>query len=89
MHGNVTTVPSQQFSHSSSQAQHVPPPHLPVTANRQSSTNPIAIVSPLSLQGVYRGLADTRTPFYATLASNGLNVVLGYGLIFTAGLGIR
>jgi Na+-driven multidrug efflux pump len=38
---------------------------------------------------VYRGLSDTRTPFYATLASNALNVVLGYGLIFSAGLGIR
>lgn len=43
----------------------------------------------LVMQGVHRGLADTRTPFYATLASNGLNVVLGYGLIFTAGLGTR
>lgn len=40
-------------------------------------------------QGVYRGLGDTRKPLYATLAANALNVVLGYGLIFSAGLGVR
>jgi hypothetical protein len=40
-------------------------------------------------QGAYRGLADTRTPLVATLASNGLNVVLGYALVFGAGLGVR
>ena len=41
------------------------------------------------LQGVYRGLGDTRTPLYATVASNLVNIVLGYLLVFSAGLGIR
>jgi Na+-driven multidrug efflux pump len=26
------------------------------------------------LQGCFRGLQDTRTPFYATLAANALNI---------------
>ncbi len=30
----------------------------------------------------FRGVGDTRTPLYATLVANGLNVVLDYGLIF-------
>ena len=30
----------------------------------------------------FRGIGDTRTPLYATLAANGLNLVLDYGLIF-------
>jgi MATE family multidrug resistance protein len=30
----------------------------------------------------FRGIGDTRTPLYATLAANGVNVVLDYGLIF-------
>jgi Na+-driven multidrug efflux pump len=30
----------------------------------------------------FRGVGDTRTPLYATLAANGLNVFLDYGLIF-------
>lgn len=47
---------------------------------------PLAI---FALQGVYRGLGDTRTPLYATVASNLVNVVLGYFLIFSFGLGIR
>jgi Na+-driven multidrug efflux pump len=44
---------------------------------------------PCWLQGVYRGLADTRTPFYATLAANALNVVLGWAFIFGLGLGVK
>lgn len=39
-------------------------------------------------QGVFRGLADTRTPLYATVAAACLNVVLGWGLIFGARLGV-
>lgn len=39
-------------------------------------------------QGVYRGLADTRPPFAATLACNGLNVLLGWALIFGLRLGV-
>jgi Na+-driven multidrug efflux pump len=42
-----------------------------------------------ALQGVYRGLQDTRTPFYATAAATTINVVLGAVLIFTAGLGVK
>lgn len=30
----------------------------------------------------FRGFGDTRTPLYATLAANAVNVVLDYGLIF-------
>ena len=30
----------------------------------------------------FRGFGDTRTPLYATLVANGVNVVLDYGLIF-------
>ncbi len=30
----------------------------------------------------FRGVGDTRTPLYATLVANGVNVVLDYGLIF-------
>jgi hypothetical protein len=44
---------------------------------------------PMAVQGVYRGLQDTRTPFYATLAANVLNVVLGWLFIFGLGLGVR
>jgi hypothetical protein len=40
-------------------------------------------------QGVYRGLQDTRTPFYATAAANAFNVALGPVLIFWAGLGVK
>lgn len=42
-----------------------------------------------AVQGVYRGLQDTRTPFYATVAASAFNVVLGALLIFAAGLGVR
>ena len=34
------------------------------------------------LAGFFRGLGDTRTPLYATLAANVVNAVLDYGLIF-------
>lgn len=40
-------------------------------------------------QGCYRGFQDTRTPFYATLASNVINVVLGALFIFGMGWGVR
>ncbi|GFR51850.1 hypothetical protein Agub_g14320 [Astrephomene gubernaculifera] len=41
----------------------------------------------LSLQGVFRGLQDTRTPLLATLLANGVNLVLAPVLIFGARLG--
>lgn len=43
--------------------------------------------APGGLQGVYRGLGDTRTPLWGTLACNGINVVLAPLLIFTADWG--
>jgi MATE family multidrug resistance protein len=36
----------------------------------------------VALASFFRGLGDTRTPLYATLIANGVNVVLDYGLIF-------
>ncbi|GLC67114.1 hypothetical protein PLESTF_000516800 [Pleodorina starrii] len=47
---------------------------------------PVTIVL-LTLQGVFRGLQDTRTPFAATLLSSALNVALAPLLIFGARLG--
>jgi Na+-driven multidrug efflux pump len=41
------------------------------------------------MQGVYRGLGDTRTPLYGTLACNAINVVLAPLLIFSLGWGVR
>ena len=41
------------------------------------------------LQGVYRGLGDTRTPLWGTLACNAINVLLAPLLIFSADWGCR
>lgn len=41
------------------------------------------------MQGVYRGLQDTRTPLWATLGSNVLNVVLNTSFVVGAGWGVR
>ena len=41
------------------------------------------------VQGVYRGLGDTRTPLWGTLACNAINVVLAPLLIFSADWGCR
>ena len=41
----------------------------------------------LTTQGIFRGLGDTKRPFYATLAGNILNVGLAPALIFGAGFG--
>ncbi|CAK0735532.1 hypothetical protein CVIRNUC_000596 [Coccomyxa viridis] len=40
-------------------------------------------------QGVYRGLGDTRTPLWGTLACNAINILLAPLLIFTADWGCR
>ena len=40
------------------------------------------------VQGVFRGLGDTRTPLYATLACNLLNIILNPLLIFGFKLGV-
>lgn len=36
----------------------------------------------VAFSSFFRGIGDTRTPLYATLMANGVNVVLDYGLIF-------
>jgi peptidoglycan biosynthesis protein MviN/MurJ (putative lipid II flippase) len=41
------------------------------------------------LQGVFRGLGDTKIPLVATIGVNVVNVALCPLLIFSAGLGIR
>lgn len=48
-----------------------------------------ATVLLLVLQGVFRGLQDTRTPFFATVVASTINIALDPLLIFTAGLGVR
>lgn len=40
------------------------------------------------LQGVFRGLGDTRTPLYATVACNLLNIILNPLLIFGCKMGV-
>ncbi|MDP6979269.1 MAG: MATE family efflux transporter [Myxococcota bacterium] len=40
------------------------------------------IIAAVALASFFRGLGDTRTPLYASVASNLLNAVLDYGLIF-------
>lgn len=48
-----------------------------------------ATVLLLVLQGVFRGVGDTRAVLVATLAATVLNVVLDPLLIYEAGLGVR
>ena len=40
------------------------------------------IAAAMVLSGFFRGLGDTRTPLYATVTSNLVNLVLNYGLVF-------
>ena len=42
---------------------------------------------PVGLQGVFRGIGDTRTPFVATVTANALNILLDPVLIFLLGWG--
>lgn len=42
----------------------------------------LGLVLSMIAASFFRGLGDTRTPLYATLAANVLNAVLDYGLIF-------
>jgi len=41
------------------------------------------------VQGVFRGLADARTPLVATLACTALNLALEPLFIFKLGLGVQ
>eukprot|EP00249_Psilotum_nudum_P013537 c24385_g1_i1 orf=167-2071(+) len=47
-----------------------------------------AFVLAQTVQGVFRGFKDTKTPLYATMAGNTLNILLGPILIFFLGLGV-
>ncbi|KAK9054909.1 hypothetical protein SSX86_025988 [Deinandra increscens subsp. villosa] len=47
-----------------------------------------AIVLALAAQGTFRGFKDTKTPLYAIVAGNLLNVILDLILIFFFGLGV-
>ena len=41
------------------------------------------------MQGVFRGLGDTKSPLYATLICNGVNVLLDAIFIIYFGWGVR
>ena len=42
----------------------------------------MGMLGAVAVSSFFRGIGDTRTPLYATLAANAVNVVLDYGLIF-------
>ncbi|XP_024379001.1 protein DETOXIFICATION 42 [Physcomitrium patens] len=48
-----------------------------------------AMVLALAIQGAFRGFKDTKTPLYATMAGNAVNIVLDPILIFTLKLGVN
>ena len=48
----------------------------------------LAILWLMAAHGVYRGLQDTRTPFWVAFWVNGANVVLDYLFIFPLGMGL-
>jgi len=43
----------------------------------------------IELQGVFRGLGDTKSPLWATLICNGVNIVLDAVFIMYFGWGVR
>ncbi|KAI7747951.1 hypothetical protein M8C21_028496, partial [Ambrosia artemisiifolia] len=47
-----------------------------------------AVLLSLSMQGVFRGLKDTKTPLYATLIGDVANIILDPILIFACKLGV-
>ncbi|CAN8269543.1 unnamed protein product [Cochlearia groenlandica] len=47
-----------------------------------------ALLLSLSMQGIFRGFKDTKTPLYATLAANVTNIILDPIFIFVLRLGI-
>ncbi|GLT37072.1 hypothetical protein SLA2020_114080 [Shorea laevis] len=47
-----------------------------------------AILLSLAMQGVFRGFKDTKTPLYATVAGDVMNVILDPILIFSLHLGV-
>ena len=53
---------------------------------RAMATVPVLVV--LVGHGAFRGMKDTTTPLWVTVAVNGVNAVLSWALIYPAGLGI-
>ncbi|PSS24465.1 Protein DETOXIFICATION like [Actinidia chinensis var. chinensis] len=47
-----------------------------------------AVLLSLAMQGVFRGFKDTRTPLYATVAGDVMNIILDPILIFVCNLGV-
>ncbi|GLT60728.1 hypothetical protein SLA2020_334830 [Shorea laevis] len=47
-----------------------------------------AILLSLAMQGVFRGFRDTKTPLYATVAGDAMNIILDPILIFVLHLGV-
>ncbi|PSS09993.1 Protein DETOXIFICATION like [Actinidia chinensis var. chinensis] len=47
-----------------------------------------AVLLSLAMQGVFRGFKDTRTPLYATVAGDVMNIILDPILIFVCHLGV-
>ncbi|XP_021282361.1 protein DETOXIFICATION 42-like isoform X2 [Herrania umbratica] len=48
-----------------------------------------ALLLSLAVQGVFRGLKDTRTPLYAIIVGDSANVLMDPIFIFTFGLGVK
>jgi len=63
---------------------------LVCTAAQADSSSPLAFGYRFTfpVQGVFRGLGDTRTPLVATLGCNALNLALDPLLIFALGWGV-
>jgi MATE family multidrug resistance protein len=62
-----------------------PSPELqPLAADYLMARAPgiVGLTTAVAFSAFFRGIGDTKTPLYATLCANGLNVVLDYGLIF-------
>ncbi len=49
---------------------------------RARSLGLVGITAAVSMSSFFRGVGDTRTPLYATLAANAVNLVLDFGLVF-------
>ncbi|OVA19421.1 Multi antimicrobial extrusion protein [Macleaya cordata] len=48
-----------------------------------------AMLLSLAMQGVFRGIKDTKTPLYATVAGDVTNIILDPILMFSFGLGVN
>jgi MATE family multidrug resistance protein len=49
---------------------------------RARSIGIVGITAAVSLSSFFRGIGDTRTPLYATLVANAVNLFLDFGLVF-------